>query len=496
MSYAGRRPHSRCLTKLVTVVLSLIAALAITGLSLTANAYVLEGQRWPDGSVVVLQLSLGNAGRILQDGNTSWNDAIAPVAPMWGQEIQRIQFTQILDSTVPCSTGDHLNSVAFASSVFGQSFGPNTLAVTYYRYSGSTMAESDTLFNQAMNWDSYRGPVQYPSQGFPLADIRRVFLHELGHTVGLDHPDDAGQNVVAIMNSTMSNQQVLAGDDIAGAQAIYGVAPVPTPIPTPGPGSPSHLANISTRVNVGLAENVVVGGFIVRGSQSKTVIVRAIGPSLAGSIGNVLADPVLELHNSTGLIASNDNWSTGSQASEISASGLAPSNPHESAILMTLSPNSYTAIVKGFQNGSGVGLVEVYEMDGNTARLVNMSSRGQVGISNNAMIGGLIVRGTNVKRAIVRAIGPSLGTGPNAIANPLGDPVLEIYDDSGNLLVSNDDWTSSYQYDEIVASGLQPPNAKESAIIVGCGPGNYTAIVRGANNTTGIGLVEVYDLDP
>lgn len=473
-------------------VLSCVIAAASVALSSVSYAYVLEGQRWPDGSTIVLQLSLGNAGRTLLDGNTSWNAAVSPVAGMWNQQIDRVHLNQVLDSAVSPASGDHRNSVVFASSIFGQQFGPNTLAATYYLYSGSTIVESDTLFNQAMDWDSYRGPLRFPGGGFAIGDIRRVFLHELGHTLGLDHPDDAGQNVVAIMNSTISDLEVLATDDINGGHALYGAPPAPTPFPTPGPGSPSHLANISTRVNVGTAQNVVIGGFIVNGTQSKRVIIRAIGPSLAGTIGNALSDPVLELHNSGGaLIASNDDWADGPVAGEVSESGLAPSHPLESALVMTLSPGSYTAVVKGYQNDTGVGLVEIYELDGSAVRVVNLSSRGRVGVSNDVMIGGLIVRGTNVKRAIVRAIGPSL----NPIAGALPDPFLEIYDASGSLLISNDDWNTSSQHDEIVASGLPPSSPLESAIIVSLGPGTYTAVVRGTNNTTGIGLVEIYDLD-
>jgi hypothetical protein len=467
-------------------------AAAIAGVCLSSHAYVLEGQSWPAGSIVVLQLSLGSPGRTLQDGNTSWNVAVAPVAAMWNQELQHAHVTQVLNSSVPCSSGDHLNSVVFASTIFGQAFGANTLAVTYYRYSGSAMRESDTLFNQAQNFDSYRGPLHYPG-----VDIRRVFLHELGHTLGLAHPDSAGQHVVAVMNSVVSDQEVLSGDDIAGGQVIYGVPPVPTPAPTPAPGSPSHLANISTRTRIGLGEDVLIGGFIVRGTQSKRVILRAIGSSLAAEgVMDALADPVLELHNSGGVIASNDDWSSSSQASEIIATGLAPSDSRESALIETLSSGSYTTILSGHENGQGIGLVEAYELDASQARLVNISTRGQVGSSDDAMIGGLIVEGSAAKRAIVRALGPSLGTGPNPVAGLLADPVLELHDSSGALMASNDNWINSSQHDEIVASMVPPPNPMESAIIVTCGPGNYTAIVRGVNNTSGVGLVEVYDLDP
>ena len=460
-------------------------------------AYVLEGQSWPAGTVVVLQLSLGNAGRTLQDGNTSWNNAVAPVAEMWNEQLQRVHVTQVLNSSAPCSSGDHLNSVVFASTIFGQGFGANTLAVTYYRYSGSTMAEADTLFNQAQAFDSYRGPLQFPPHGTAIADIRRVFLHELGHTLGLGHPDTAGQHVVAVMNSIVSDQEVLSADDIAGGESIYGVPPEPTPAPTPGPGSPSHLANISTRIKVGVGDNVLIGGFIIRGPQSKRVILRAVGPSLAvDGVANALADPVLELHNSGGVIASNDDWPSGSQTAEIVASGLAPSDARESAIIMTLAPGNYTAVVSGYQNGQGIGLVEAYELDATTTRLVNISTRGRVALSDDAMIGGLIVQGSVAKRAIVRALGPSLATGPSPVAGALADPTLELHDSSGALMASNDNWINSSQYAEIVASMVPPPNPMESAIIATCGPGNYTAVVSGVNNTSGVGLVEVYDLDP
>jgi len=470
----------------------------IVGLSATSRGYILEGQSWPVGTVVVLQLSLGNAGRTLQDGNTSWNDAVAPVAAMWNQEVQRVQLTQILNPGAPAASGDHLNSVVFANSVFGQQFGGNTLAVTYYRSSGSTMSEADILFNRAQTFDSYRGPLQFPPHGFAIADIRRVFLHELGHTLGLGHPDTAGQHVTAVMNSIISNQEVLSADDFAGGQSIYGAPPAVTPTPTATPGSsPSHLANISTRIKVGLGDNVLIGGFIINGAQPKRVIVRAIGPSLAASgVANALADPVLELHDSSGVIGLNDDWQGGSQAVDIAASGLAPSDPRESAIIATLSPGNYTAVVSGSLNGQGVGLVDAYELGANGTRLVNISTRGQVGSLDEVMIGGFIVEGGNAKRVIVRALGPSLATGPNPVAGALADPVLELRDGSGALIALNDNWISSPQYAEIVASTLAPPNIMESAIIATCGPGNYTAIVRGVNNTSGVGLVEVYDLDP
>lgn len=495
-------------------------ALALTSFTPTARGYVLEGKSWPTGSIVVMQLNLGSAGRVLQDGNTSWDAAVLPVATMWNVTIQRVQVSTVINPVAPSHSGDRVNAVVFASSIFGQSFGSGTLAVTYYTSSGGSMIESDTLFNRAALFDSYRGPLQFIPHGSAIADIRRVFLHEMGHSLGLGHPDTGGQHLTAVMNSIVSDQEVLAADDIAGGQHLYGVGagiitPTPTPPPpptptstptatptaaptsTPGSGT-SHLANISTRMKVGSGQNVLIGGFIIKGTQSKTLILRAIGPSLASSgVTNVLADPVLELHNSAGnVIASNDDWRDGAQASQIQQSGLAPADSSEAAILMTVAPGNYTAVVSGSGNTTGNGLVEVYEMDANTTRMVNISTRGRVGTINEPMIGGLIDVGGGTKKVIIRALGPSLGTGINAVNDALADPVLELRDGSGNLLAVNDDWGNSSQVAEILASTIPPVNPRESAIVGTLGAGNYTAIVRGADGVSGVALVEVFDLDP
>ena len=278
------------------------------------------------------------------------------------------------------------------------------------------------------------------------------------------------------------------------SMTIYAPAS-PTPTPTP---SPSHLANISTRLNVGVGDDVLIGGFIVRGPEPKRIILRAIGPSLAGAgVIGAMADPTLELHDATGAtIATNDNWQTSAQVSEINASGLAPTNPLESAIVATLQPGNYTAIVRGVNNTTGIALVECYELDSTATRLVNISTRGKVGVGNEVLIGGLIVTGSESKTVMVRALGPSLGTGPNPLAGALANPVLELRDASGNLLSSNDNWGNSPQHSDIAASGLAPPNSLEPAILATLPAGNYTAIVRGVNSTTGIALVEAYDLDP
>lgn len=267
--------------------------------------------------------------------------------------------------------------------------------------------------------------------------------------------------------------------------------PVASPTSTPG-GSPSVLANISTRLLVETDPNALIGGFIVTGTQSKRVIVRAIGPSLSSIFNGVLADPTLELRNSAGgLIMSNDNWRT-NQAQEIIAAGIPPNDDLESAIVATLPANSsaYTAIVRGVNNGTGIGVVEAYDLDRTVdSKLANISTRGLVQTDDNVLIGGLIVQGQNPLRVIVRAIGPSL-----PLSGVLGDPTLELRDGNGALLANNNNWRDN-QEAEIQATGIPPTNDLEAAIVQNLNAGNYTAIVRGVNNTTGIAVVEAYALN-
>ena len=197
-----------------------------------ASAYSLESGSWPAGSTVTFQMALGSAGRTLSDGNTSWDTAAAPAAGIWNQSVQRVRFVPTTNPSAPLSTGDRINTVAFASTFFGQSFGSNTLAVTYWRSMGSNITEADIIFNNRQAFDSYRGSLRSGS------DIRRVLLHEMGHALGLGHPDQAGQHVSAVMNSVISNIDTATQDDIAGAQALYGApqsSPTPTPAPTPTP---------------------------------------------------------------------------------------------------------------------------------------------------------------------------------------------------------------------------------------------------------------------
>lgn len=249
--------------------------------------------------------------------------------------------------------------------------------------------------------------------------------------------------------------------------------------------------NVSTRVQVQDGDNVLIGGFIVTGDKAKNVALRAIGPSLvAAGIPDALTDPVLDLYDSTGtLVQENDNWT--SLPTESVPEGVAPSDPRESLIVATLTPGNYTAVLRAARGPVGVGLFELYDIDAGNSRVSNISTRGVVEAGDGAMIAGFIVGGTDATKVIARAIGPSLAD--NGVAGALADPILELRDATGSLIFSNDNWRSD-QEQEIIASTIPPTSNKEAAIVATLPPGVYTATVRGTGETTGVALVEVYNL--
>jgi hypothetical protein len=256
---------------------------------------------------------------------------------------------------------------------------------------------------------------------------------------------------------------------------------------------PGALSSISSRVGVEAGDNVLIGGFVIGGTDTKQVLVRALGPTL-GQFGvtGVLQNPVLELHNSAGaLILSNDNWAQAANAQSIPPD-FRPPNSLESAILINLNPGAYTAVVRGVNNTTGVGLVEIYDLSPtSSSHLTSISARGLVQLGDDVMIAGVTVQ-SGSKNVLVRALGPTLaGFG---ISNPLANPTLELHDANGALISSNDNWKSTQQT-QIAATGKAPPDDLESAIMHTLAPGNYTAIVRGVNNTSGVALVEVYSLN-
>jgi uncharacterized delta-60 repeat protein len=253
----------------------------------------------------------------------------------------------------------------------------------------------------------------------------------------------------------------------------------------------SQLLNIATRLRVQSGEKVLIGGFIITGTDPKRVLIRGIGPSLVQFFSGALEDPTLELFQGNTSLASNNDWKE-SQA-EIEATGIPPTNDKESAIVRTLAPGNYTAVLRGNAGSTGVGVVEAYDLDqGANSKLANIASRGFVGTGSNVMIGGLIVGPADgaSTTVVVRAVGPSLEN--FGIADALQDPTLDLVDSNGVVIRANDNWKQSSQHNDIAAAGLALNDDRESAVIETLNPGNYTAIVRGAGNTTGVGLVEVY----
>lgn len=263
-----------------------------------------------------------------------------------------------------------------------------------------------------------------------------------------------------------------------------------------------QFANLSTRGNVGLDDDVMIAGFITSVAPAKTLLIRALGPSLG--LPGALADPKLDVFSSQNPLFShalNDNWRE-SQEAEILATGLAPNDDREAALIyvtgtVPFSPPNFTAVVSGADGGTGIAIVEIYDLDPpfeipGTADLINLSTRGAIGTGDDVLIGGIILRGDAPQAVLVRAIGPDLAAA--GIGGPLQDPVLEVYDSDANLVASNDDWRSD-QGAEITASGLAPNDDRDAAILATLPPFTYTAIVRGKEDASGIGLVEFYKLD-
>ena len=252
--------------------------------------------------------------------------------------------------------------------------------------------------------------------------------------------------------------------------------------------------NISTRLSVLAGDNAAIAGFIITGTSPKKVLVRGIGPSLASAhVVGFLTDPTLELRAGSTIVSSNDDWRNAQEA-EIQATTIPPSDDRESAIVATLDPGAYTAILAGKNGGTGVGLVEIYDLDQQAqSKLANISTRGFVNSGDNVMIGGFVIGGISggSSKMVVRAMGPSLTA--SGVADALQDPSLEIYDSDGAVIASNDNWQDT-QATEITAAGLAPPDDRESVAVVTLPSGAYTTMVRGVNNTVGVGLVEAYNV--
>jgi PKD repeat protein len=362
--------------------------------------------------------------------------------------------------------------------------GPKPLTV---KFDGSLSYDTDfidTIGSYTFNFDDGGDDV---TQGSPV--ISHTFTSNGEYAVRLVVKDSRGKvssNTDQLVVEVRPNQ--------------IGGTPTPTPSPTASPSATAapgvQLRNISGRVVVQPGDKAGIAGFIIEGATSKRIIVRGLGPSLKSNgkpVAGALQDPLLELHDAAGQAITNDNWRSSQQA-EIQQTGIAPSDDRESAIVKRLAPGNYTAVLHGARGSSGIGLVEVYDLDAESgpSELGNLSVRAQVLTKDDVLIDGIIIGSGSAKRVVLRAIGPELHF--SGVSGELHDPVLELHDGNGALLENNDNWKQASNATQLQATTLAPTDDRESAILTTLGPGKYTAIVRGKNDTTGIALAEVYKL--
>ncbi|HEY2711371.1 MAG TPA: aryl-sulfate sulfotransferase [Chthoniobacterales bacterium] len=316
--------------------------------------------------------------------------------------------------------------------------------------------------------------VDYAAIGFPET------TSDLGQLLGLN---SAGDQVFYYQYPTMV------------CNTAYNSQPIHlenTQFPVVGP----QALNVSTRGQVSNTDDTLIAGFIVTGTGSKSVAVRLLGPSLGDQgLSGTVTDPLLTIHDSSGaVVATNDNWQSDPSADQLTADGLAPTNTSEAATIQSLAPGYYTVVASSVDGTAGIGLVEVYDLSpGSGSVLANLSTRGFVGNSDQALISGFIEGQESNGTIIVRGLGPSLGSA--GLTGFLTNPLLTVYDSTGTAIATNDDWGSGTNTPDLVSNGLAPADDSESALVLHPPAGNYTAIVTGADGGTGLSLVEIYDLD-
>jgi hypothetical protein len=462
-------------------------------LGLSARGYVIQGDaRWPDGTVT-FELQLGAPVSPLIDGSTSWDAVAQQALDIWNAQIGRLRLAGNAGSTASLAQRNSRNNVFFADDAFGREFGDRTLAITFSSWSGTRRVEADIVFNRASNWNSYRGALRF-SGGRAVADLRRVALHEFGHALGLDHPDDSGQSVAAIMNAVTSNLDTLATDDIAGVQAMYGARAAVS--------GGARLTNLSVRSRAGSGSQTLIAGFVIAHGE-KQLLMRGIGPTLAEyQVSGALPDPRLTLYRAEGggstQIATNDNWGGGSSlAAAFAAVGAfaLPANSTDAALRSTFGASPYSLHLTEAQGRSGIGLIEIYAAGpaSEAGQLVNLSARTQVGSGHDILIAGFVVGGSGTARLLIRGVGPTLAD--LGVPGLLADPELRVYRAS-DVIASNNDWGTDAGPLTAAASTAGAfalrSGSRDAALLVEVPPGNYSVHVSGVGGTTGVALVELY----
>jgi predicted Zn-dependent protease len=425
-----------------------------------AKAYVTEGYAWPNGNIL-LELQLGVPDNApLTDGSKTWDDVALAAIDLWNPVLVRSRLVGVKNSTVAKAKGNSLNNVFFSSDVFGTAFGDRTLALTQYHYRGVNLVEADVVVNSGKTWDSYRGNVQTKN------DLQRVLLHEFGHVLGLDHPDQAKppQTVAAIMNSMVGNLESLQPDDIAGVKPLYAAATVPVEGSLSGQtvtaGSPLTLT-----YNNDTPATSYYWAFKKLGGADSDIRMLTDGD------GEPWKQKTYTLFS-----AEEDDAGT----YYVSAANFAGHAPYSTATV-TINPVS---------KADGV--------------LANLSTRGRAGSGNDTFIVGFVVSGTAKKSVLIRANGPSLAA--LGVANTLVDPKLTLMRKVGDSYVTvseNDNWSagSAEQVLALRSAFLRlgafalADNSTDAALLLDLEPGVYSAQVDAQGGTPGITLVEVYDAD-
>jgi cytochrome c peroxidase len=367
-----------------------------------------------------------------------------------------------------------------------------------------TNTRAPSLRNLARPTGQLNGPLMHNGAFTTLAQVIDHYAAVPGDNANLDPRLQRPGGAVQTLNLTAQQRLDLEAFLLTlSGNALYTDPKWSDPFRADGtitltnvPGAaPAQALNISTRLGVGTGDNVMIGGFIIKGNSSKSVLIRGLGPSLSNlGLAGVLLDPVLELRGANGAVLfQNDNWKD-DQRTQIEGTLFQPTDDREPVIVASLSPAAYTTILTGKNQTTGIGLIEIYDRDQTAdSELQNISTRGFVGAQSNVLIGGFILRGNNNTRLAVRGLGPSLSQ--FGLTNLLADPTLELHDGNGAILIANDNWADdSAAADLLRANGLALSDPRESAIFTTLPAGQFTAILAGKNGGTGIGTIEVYNL--